>query len=101
MTALTETVTVMGAMLARMVEAGEVFAEIDGEKGMVRFLEDPQQFNSAATVAMLDSQIAAAAALGERVADTYAQVRSWPLTLRLHHPCNTGIRGLPLCFHQH
>lgn len=48
---------------------------MDGSKGMVRFLEDPQQFRSAATVARLDAHIAAATALGERVAATCAEVR--------------------------
>jgi hypothetical protein len=57
-----------------MIDAGEVVAEIDGGKGMVRFLEDPQQFNSPATIARMDSQIAAAAALGERLAATRHEV---------------------------
>lgn len=91
----------MGSVLARMVDAGQVFAEIDGEKGMVRFLEDPERFNSAATVAMLDAQISAAAALGERAADTYAQVSSRRPALRLHYHCHTGFCTLSVCFHQH
>eukprot|EP00208_Stichococcus_sp_RCC1054_P006764 CAMPEP_0206143158 /NCGR_PEP_ID=MMETSP1473-20131121/19525_1 /ASSEMBLY_ACC=CAM_ASM_001109 /TAXON_ID=1461547 /ORGANISM="Stichococcus sp, Strain RCC1054" /LENGTH=449 /DNA_ID=CAMNT_0053538445 /DNA_START=183 /DNA_END=1532 /DNA_ORIENTATION=+ len=72
--------------ILRMVDAGEVFAEMDGSKGMVRFLEDPQQFRSAATVARLDAHIAAATALGERVAATCAEVsKSKKYLGRLYH----------------
>lgn len=71
--------------ILRMIDAGEVVAEIDGGKGMVRFLEDPQQFNSPATIARMDSQIAAAAALGERLAATRHEVsRSSSYLAKMH-----------------
>ena len=52
----------------RMIDAGEVFAEIDSAAGTVRFLEDPQRFRGAATLAALDAQIAKARDLAARVA---------------------------------
>ncbi|KAK9809877.1 hypothetical protein WJX72_000853 [[Myrmecia] bisecta] len=41
----------------RMIDAGDVHAQIDASQGMVRFLEDPEEYNSAAVVARLATTI--------------------------------------------
>ncbi|GAX80392.1 hypothetical protein CEUSTIGMA_g7831.t1 [Chlamydomonas eustigma] len=40
-----------------MIESGQVHAQIDEHDGMVRFLEDPEQYNNERTAERLDSQI--------------------------------------------
>jgi len=41
----------------QMIEQGQVHAQIDEQDGMVRFLEDPEQYNNKRTAERLDSQI--------------------------------------------
>jgi hypothetical protein len=41
----------------RMIESGDIHAQINDANGMVRFLHDASQFNNAATAALLDEQI--------------------------------------------
>jgi hypothetical protein len=50
-----------------MVDAGEVYAQIDEAASTVRFLEDPGRLDSASMVQRLDSQIRRAMALGDRI----------------------------------
>ena len=58
-----------------MIDAGEIFARIDAEQAMVRFLEDPEDYASAAAVARLDACIQQSVALSERVAKAAHAVR--------------------------
>ena len=51
----------------RMIESGDIFAEIDDQQGMVRFLEDAHSSDSPALMETLDSQIAQSIKLAERV----------------------------------
>ena len=55
------------AFICRMIESGDIFAEIDDQQGMVRFLEDAHSSDSPALMAELDSQIAQSIKLAERV----------------------------------
>ena len=57
-----------------MIDAGEVFAEVDEGSGMVRFLEDPEQYQSPEMVARLDAQIAKSTQLGARLQDVHHAV---------------------------
>ena len=50
-----------------MVDAGEVYAQIDEAASTVRFLQDPDRYDSAGVVKRLDSQIKRAIALGNRI----------------------------------
>jgi hypothetical protein len=50
-----------------MIDAGEVFAEIDEAAGMVRFLDDPERYDAASVVSRIDAQIQASIAVGQRV----------------------------------
>ena len=61
--------------MCRMIDAGEIFARIDSEKSMVRFLEEPEQYASAAMVERLDQCIRCSVALSERVAAAEHAVR--------------------------
>lgn len=60
----------------RIIDAGEIFARIDSENSMVRFLEEPEQFASAAMVDRLDQCIRCSVALSERVAAAEHKVRA-------------------------
>lgn len=40
-----------------MIDAGDIFAEIDDTRGMVHFLEDPEDYRSLQTMRRLDSQM--------------------------------------------
>ena len=62
-----------------MIDAGEVFARIDAGAGMVRFLEDPEGFDSARVVGRIDAQMRAAMAVGQRVKELNQQVRGVPI----------------------
>ena len=61
-------------ILCRMVDAGEIFAEIDASAGMVRFLEDPEQYTSTSAVQHLNATIQASFALAEKLHSINAQV---------------------------
>lgn len=54
-------------LLGRMIDAGDIFAQIDEQAGMVRFLEDPQQYSSADMAAHLDAQVQRAQALAGKL----------------------------------
>ncbi len=58
-----------------MIDAGEIFACIDSEKSMVRFLGDPEQYASPAMVQRLDAAIQQSTALAERVSAVAHAVR--------------------------
>ncbi len=58
-----------------MVDAGEIFAEIDASAGMVRFLEDPEQYTSTSAVQHLNATIQASFALAEKLQSINAQVK--------------------------
>ena len=55
------------SVACRMVDAGEVYAQIDEAASTVRFLQDPERYDSASVVQRLDSQMQRAMALGERI----------------------------------
>ena len=59
-----------------MIDAGEIFACIDSEKSMVRFLGDPEQYASPAMVQRLDAAIQQSTALAERFSAVAHAVRS-------------------------
>ena len=59
----------------RMIDAGEVFARVDAGAGMVRFLEDPEGYDSARVVARIDAQIRASMAVAQRVKELNQRVR--------------------------
>lgn len=58
-----------------MVDAGEIFAEIDASAGMVRFLEDPEQYTSTSAVQHLNATIQASFALAEKLQSINTQVK--------------------------
>ena len=51
----------------RMVDAGEIFAEIDASAGMVRFLEDPEQYTSSGALQHLNTTIQASFSLAQQL----------------------------------
>eukprot|EP00271_Cylindrocystis_brebissonii_P018242 TRINITY_DN5087_c0_g3_i1.p1 TRINITY_DN5087_c0_g3~~TRINITY_DN5087_c0_g3_i1.p1 ORF type:complete len:458 (-),score=92.02 TRINITY_DN5087_c0_g3_i1:773-2146(-) len=51
----------------KMIEAGEIFASINQKDGMVRFLEDPEQYNSKEMGAKLDANIQQCIRLSKKV----------------------------------
>ncbi|KAK9823017.1 hypothetical protein WJX81_007287 [Elliptochloris bilobata] len=53
--------------LLRMVDAGDIFAQIDAGPDMVRFLEDPEAYDSAAAVARIDDAVQRSMALSQRL----------------------------------
>lgn len=59
-----------------MIDAGQIFARIDSEKSMVRFLEKPECFSSTAMVERLNQCIQRSVALSERVAKASHTVRA-------------------------
>ena len=63
----------------RMVDAGEVYAQIDEAASTVRFLQDPERYDSASVVQRLDSQMKRAMALGERIRAMNNKVTDQPL----------------------
>lgn len=69
-----ETATEAEGHILRMVDAGEIFAEIDASAGMVRFLEDPEQYTSTSAVQHLNATIQASFALAEKLQSINAQV---------------------------
>ena len=58
-----------------MIDASEIFACIDSEKSMVRFLGDPEQYASPAMVQRLDAAIQQSTALAERISSAAHAVR--------------------------
>ncbi len=61
---------------ARMVDAGDIFAQIDAGVGMVRFLEDPETYDSAAAVARIDDAVQRSMALSQRLQAAHRVVRA-------------------------
>ena len=68
-----------GCAACRMVDAGEVYAQIDEAASTVRFLQDPERYDSASVVQRLDSQMKRAMALGERIRAINNKVTVQPL----------------------
>ena len=60
---------------ARMVDAGDIFARIDAAPGMVRFLEDPEAYDSGAAVARIDHAVQRSMALSQRLQAAHRAVR--------------------------
>lgn len=58
-----------------MVDAGEIFAEIDAAAGMVRFLEDPEQYTSSGALQRLNTTIQASLSLAEKLQAINTQVQ--------------------------
>ena len=69
---------VFGWVRARMVDAGDIFAQIDAAPGMVRFLEDPEAYDSAAAVARIDGAVQRSIALSQRLQAAHRAVRPGP-----------------------
>lgn len=86
-----------GSPCCRMVGAGEIFAEIDASAGMVRFLEDPEQYTSTSAVQHLNATIQASFALAEKLQSINRQVHTQGLLRRCS--CNKCLAsaGLLLC----
>ena len=61
-----------------MVDAGDIFAQIDASAGMVRFLEDPEAYDSAAAVARIDNAVQRSMALSQRLQAAHRAVRPGP-----------------------
>lgn len=51
----------------RMIESGEIHAAIDTRDGMVRFLEDPEQYNNISMANRIDQQIRKCMHLAEKL----------------------------------
>ena len=81
-------------LCCRMVDAGEIFAEIDASAGMVRFLEDPEQYTSTSAVQHLNATIQASFALAEKLQSINAQVKYTRTAVLLFLPSVLGICGL-------
>lgn len=54
--------------ILRMIGAGEIHATINQKDGMVRFLEDPEQYNSGAMLQRLDAEVRNMTVLARKVA---------------------------------
>lgn len=50
-----------------MIDSQDIFAEIDDVHGMVRFLEDPEEYNTPAAAASMDAAIDRAMQLAAKV----------------------------------
>jgi COP9 signalosome complex subunit 3 len=61
-----------------MIEDDEIFARIDQKDGMVMFLEDPQQFNTTETVAVLDAEIQKSMTLARKLQAVDEQISCHP-----------------------
>ncbi len=59
----------------RMIDGGQVFARIDEAAGMVRFLEDPERYDTARVVQRIDGQIQQSIAISGRLMDINQRVR--------------------------
>ena len=59
-----------------MVDAGDIFAQVDAAPGMVRFLEDPEAYDSAAAVARIDNAVQRSMALSQRLQAAHRAVRA-------------------------
>ncbi|MEW5306054.1 MAG: hypothetical protein WDW36_008554 [Sanguina aurantia] len=55
------------SLVLKMVEAGEIHATINQRDGMVRFLDDPEQFNNPAVVDRINGQLRKCMGLAERL----------------------------------
>ena len=62
-----------------MVDAGEIFAEIDASAGMVRFLEDPEQYTSSGALQHLNTTIQASFSLAQQLQAVNSQVNGLQL----------------------
>ncbi|GAQ87206.1 COP9 signalosome subunit CSN3 [Klebsormidium nitens] len=58
----------------RMIEEGEIFAEINQKDGMVSFREDPEEYNSVEMVNQLDAEMQGMIKLAKKVAAIDEQV---------------------------
>ena len=62
--------------ICRMIESGDIVAQIDDAEGMVRFLEDPHSSDSPELLVELDRQISQSIKLADRVQSLNYEVRS-------------------------
>ena len=62
-------------VLCRMIDAGQVFAEIDEAAGMVRFLEDPERYDTARVLQRIDEQMQQSIAVTSRLRQVNQRVR--------------------------
>lgn len=72
-----------------MVDAGEIFAEIDASAGMVRFLEDPEQYTSSGALQHLNTTIQASFSLAQQLQAVNSQVNCLQL-ISMHVSSSTS-----------
>ncbi|CAN6572384.1 unnamed protein product [Malus baccata var. baccata] len=65
----------------RMIEDGEIFATINQKDGMVRFLEDPEQYKTCHMIERIDSSIQRIMALSRKLTAIDETITSDPLFL--------------------
>ena len=58
-----------------MIESGDIHARIDERDGMVRFLENPEQYDDAATAARMDEHIRRSVAVSAKMQTVHDAVR--------------------------
>lgn len=68
-----------------MVEAGEIHAVVNQRDGMVRFLDDPEQFNNPAVVDRINGQLRKCMGLAERLQKFNDMVGAWQIGLTSRH----------------
>ncbi len=69
----------LALLFCRMIDGGQVFARIDEAAGMVRFLEDPELYDTANVVQRIDAQIQQSIAISGRLTDVNQRVCALPL----------------------
>lgn len=73
---LQHALTVALCLCCRMIDAGQVFAQIDEAAGMVRFLEDPERYDTARVLQRIDEQMQQSIAVSTRLKQVNQRVRS-------------------------
>lgn len=64
------------ACLVRMIDAGEIHAQIDQKDGMVKFLEDPEAFDSPGMANHIDGQVRRCMELAAKLAEVHDRLAS-------------------------
>ncbi|KAK7381002.1 hypothetical protein VNO78_33525 [Psophocarpus tetragonolobus] len=65
----------------QMIQDGEIYATINQKDGMVRFLEDPEQYKTCEMIEHIDSSIQRIMALSRKLSSTDEQISCDPLYL--------------------
>jgi hypothetical protein len=61
-------------LLREMIVSGSIHATIDQQKGMVRFLESPERYDSHATAVQMETALQGAIALASRLHELHASL---------------------------